>query len=213
MNKRRRPAAKKRGRSSEVERLKALANPLRMRILEQVAMQPMTVSAVAAALGESRTKLYRHMDLLRQRGFVEVASTRKVSGITERTYRAISGSLVFDRPFPGVRTSESERAVAESLRTMFDQTTADILEAIASGRVDLTDKDKSAGTLVAFRAFAQITEGQVEEFVLRMQALIEELEVMKTGPGEKRVPYGFTFAVHPASEKPPPGDKTMGEGS
>ena len=50
---------------SDLDQVKALAHPLRMRIIETLAgPEPMTTKQVAEALGEKPTRLYHHVDML-----------------------------------------------------------------------------------------------------------------------------------------------------
>jgi DNA-binding transcriptional ArsR family regulator len=68
--------------------LKALADPLRLRVLLSVRRQPRTVKDLAAVLGVPQTRLYYHVKLLEQHGLIRVVDRRMVSGIEERTYSA-----------------------------------------------------------------------------------------------------------------------------
>ena len=75
---------------SDVETLKALSDPVRLRILETMvtaADEAWTVKRLAKALGSGTTKLYHHIDILEERDLIRVAGTRVVSGIIETSYR------------------------------------------------------------------------------------------------------------------------------
>jgi DNA-binding transcriptional ArsR family regulator len=77
-----------------VAELKALADPLRLAILDALSGGParelrvLSVKELAAELGEPKTKLYRHIKLLEAAGLIRVAATRLVSGIVEQRYQA-----------------------------------------------------------------------------------------------------------------------------
>ncbi len=68
--------------------IKAIADPLRMRVLMEIASGRRTVKAIAASLGVPKTRLYYHVNLLERHGMIRVASRRVVSGIEERSYEA-----------------------------------------------------------------------------------------------------------------------------
>src|SRR5919199_432922 len=72
---------------SDLDSLRVIADPLRLRILESL-IEPRTVKQVAAELGIFPTKLYYHMQLLERHGLIMVVDTRLVSGILEKRYRA-----------------------------------------------------------------------------------------------------------------------------
>ena len=82
-----------------VAELKALADPLRMAILQALTsrapdeMRVLSVKELAAELGEPKTKLYRHIKQLEVAGLIRVASTRLVSGIQEQRYQARQADL------------------------------------------------------------------------------------------------------------------------
>jgi len=75
---------------SDPAALKALADPLRLRVLDLVGSEPTrlwTVKDLAAALGQPVTKLYHHVKLLAASDLIVDAETRVVSGIVEHRYR------------------------------------------------------------------------------------------------------------------------------
>lgn len=188
----------------QIERLKALANPLRIRILEQLAKSPMTVSEVAAALGEPRTKLYRHVAVLVRQRFISVASKRKVSGIFEKTYETKPGAMVLDQAVSAAEKSEYETALEAGLAAGFEQTRREIRGAIQVGRIDVTDEEGPT-TLMGLRGYMHLTEQQAEEFAQRLQRQLKELEGSVAGGEEKTDRYGFTMVFHAAAEPPTEG--------
>src|SRR5262245_18642825 len=76
---------------SDLEQIRALAHPLRQRILAALAAAARTTKQVAAALGERHTKLYHHVELLEEVGLIRLTETRPNRGTTEKYYRAVAG--------------------------------------------------------------------------------------------------------------------------
>jgi DNA-binding transcriptional ArsR family regulator len=98
----------------DVESLRALADPTRLAILTAL-MEPvdgelpvMSAKELAAHLGESQTKLYRHIRQLEAAGLIRVAATRMVSGILEQRYQACQRDLSFGSGFLREHADESE---------------------------------------------------------------------------------------------------------
>jgi DNA-binding transcriptional ArsR family regulator len=79
-----------------VAELRALAHPLRLRVLERFAEQPRTTKQVALLLGEPPTRLYHHVAALERAGLLRLTETRKNRGTVEKWYEAIARS--FDSP-------------------------------------------------------------------------------------------------------------------
>lgn len=81
----------------KMEQVKALAEPLRVRVLELLCQKPMTAKQIALALGEKPTKLYHHVEALERVGLINLTETRPVRGTTEKYYEAIARRFAIDR--------------------------------------------------------------------------------------------------------------------
>lgn len=83
---------------TDVDTIKALADPTRLAILRALSRDrvPKSAKELAEDLGEPQTKLYRHLKVLLEAGLIEVAETRVVSGIVETKYRAAQSSVTID---------------------------------------------------------------------------------------------------------------------
>ena len=85
---------------SNVDILKALADPLRLDLLYALTRETgtglpvMSVKELAAELGEPQTKLYRHIKHLESAGLIHAVASRVVSGILEQRYQARRSSLM-----------------------------------------------------------------------------------------------------------------------
>ena len=73
--------------------LEALGSAMRMRILS-VARKPRSVREIAEALDVPITRLYYHVNLLHDVGFLEVVHTRKRGARLEKLYRVAGKSIV-----------------------------------------------------------------------------------------------------------------------
>jgi DNA-binding transcriptional ArsR family regulator len=111
---------------TEVEDLRAMADPTRLAILSAL-MDPrhgelpvMSAKELAAQLGESQTKLYRHIKQLESAGLIRVAATRMVSGILEQRYQARQRDLSFGDGFLRQHADESEAVMAALLNNFRD---------------------------------------------------------------------------------------------
>lgn len=71
------------------KQLRALAEPLRQRLLRQFA-RPSTIKEAAERLGEPLTKLYHHVDQLQAAGLIAVVSEQRRRAAVERTFQAVA---------------------------------------------------------------------------------------------------------------------------
>lgn len=120
-----------------VAELKALADPLRLAILDALTsgahreLRVLSVKELAAELGEPKTKLYRHIKLLEAAGLIRVAATRLVSGIVEQRYQACQVDL-FIGPWAMSERGEAEEAANVLVDFTLDRYRRDYLDYLAS---------------------------------------------------------------------------------
>ena len=156
---------------SDVETLKAMADPTRLAILtalmgrNRAHMRVMSVKELAAELGEPQTKLYRHVKQLEAAGLIHVAASRLVSGILEQRYQASQRDLMFGPGLlqdPAVADESELVAVAllERFRSQFFAAhRAGLIvpgdyppeEAYRKGMLAMTELRVSAGRAAAIR--------------------------------------------------------------
>lgn len=89
-------------------------HPLRPRILN-IARAPMSPTAIAAELGESRQKVNYHVRQLRRAGFLRAAGGRRKRGLVEQRVVASVGALAFERELSFV-SGEQRTAFTQALR-------------------------------------------------------------------------------------------------
>jgi DNA-binding transcriptional ArsR family regulator len=92
--------------------MRALAHPLRLRILELFAEAPRTTKHVAELLGEPPTRLYHHVAALERAGLLRLTETRKNRGTTEKWYEAISRTMGSSTSIHSARVAPRDQAAA-----------------------------------------------------------------------------------------------------
>jgi DNA-binding transcriptional ArsR family regulator len=129
------PTARTRGPSSAADRrrvtqeLRALAHPLRLRLLEQFAHGARTTMQVAADMGEPPTRLYHHVNALERAGILRLKRTRQVRGTTEKYFELAKRRIGVMR---AKDATPAARASLRGLTTMvFDEARAELMAALA----------------------------------------------------------------------------------
>lgn len=80
----------------EPERMAALLDPLRLRILGALADEPDSSTGIAARLGEARQKVNYHVRALEGAGFLELHEERRKGNCIERIVRTTARRWVLD---------------------------------------------------------------------------------------------------------------------
>ena len=192
----------------DVETLRALSDPLRLRILETMVQRlgpAWSVKELAAALGVPQTRLYHHIDLLAERGLVVPVERRIVSGIVETRYRAAASAFQLDRRLLFAPTEESQSALHQTLASVFDRSRDEIWAAVEQGAVDAADSAPPERRLLLSRGILRLPPARVAELRERLMALIAEFEA---DPAPAGASYGLVLALYPA---PPAGEPGRSE--
>ena len=134
-------------RISDLDQVKALAHPLRMRIIETLAASdPMTTKQVAVALGEKPTRLYHHVDMLQKTGLIRLTHTRQNRGTTEKYYEAIAKQFRAGADlFSDESSDDQKNALRPMIRTVFDNTLSEMLRLVELN--DFEEKLEEEGML------------------------------------------------------------------
>jgi DNA-binding transcriptional ArsR family regulator len=115
-------------RITDFRQIRAIADPLRIRMLQLFAEEPLTTKQVADRLGEKPTRLYNHTRALEQAGLIRLVRTRQNRGTTERYLEAV-GSLfeVDERLFaPGPRGSGGQEGTSSIAAALLRSAAAEL---------------------------------------------------------------------------------------
>ena len=110
-----------------VEQLRAVADPLRIRIFESLARQPMTATQVGDELNIPAPKAHYHVRELERIGLVRLVETRERSGILEKYYRAVARNL---QAPPQLLQSSDPDEIAGAITEMFANVSQSLLTAL-----------------------------------------------------------------------------------
>jgi predicted ArsR family transcriptional regulator len=117
----------------DLKQVHLLSEPLKLRILQALAESAKTTKQVAAELGESVTKLYRHVDALHGAGLLEIVEERQKRGTIERTFRAVAQRFEADHSlFSAAAGDEGVEAARDMLRV----SESEILNVLSSAQAD-----------------------------------------------------------------------------
>lgn len=186
-------------RISDIGQVKALANPLRMRIIEKLATsEPMTTKQVAQSLGEKPTRLYHHVDLLEKAGLIRLTHTRQNRGATEKYYEAIARTFrAGEELFSDKSPSDQEDALRPMIHTIFDNTTSELLRLIDSQTFGNSIEEEGLLSYVEMH----LTQEQIDDVQQKLKDLLSHLQSFEDpeadADDERFRKYRLTLAHYP----------------
>ena len=164
-------AGLKRRRQATREELRAVANPLRLRILRLCLHEELTNKELAQRLGKDPGSLHHHVRMLVDTGFLEPTGVRtSASGALEKPYRATGKSWTIDVGDPATRTD---------------------LVMIDALRDEVLDAD-DADALVS-RLGLRLNDASAQELRQRLEAIIEEYAQRDDADGDL---FGLFVVLH-----------------
>lgn len=180
--------------------LKVIADPLRARLLEVIASQPLTVKQIAARMGSAPGKLYYHINLLEKHGLLRVVETRRVANMLEKTYQAAATQMDIAPALLTTTTAEGKDAVYDLITATLDATRADMLRSL---RTRYRQLDRGAGQIVRSvvinRDMRHLPDDRAEEFAQRLKSLLEEFAAQEVPEGTpEAMHYGLALAFYPS---------------
>jgi DNA-binding transcriptional ArsR family regulator len=193
-------------RISDVETIKALSDPLRLRILEAMTTghdETFTVKRLAGILGVSQTKLYHHVNQLVERDLVRPAGQRVVSGIIETSYRIGQLQISLDRSL----LAGDSAGLHDVLTTVFDSARDDIERGLRDGTIRIGEDADPGTKLIVSKGLARLTPAQAVEFRARLVELIGSFDLAEGASGEGAHPYGLVLGFYPISDQEPEEDE------
>lgn len=119
--------------------VKALAHPLRIRILAMLQERPSSPVQLAPRLGSTLGRVGHHVRVLRDIGLIELVETRRRRGAVEHVYRAPAVPRFSDGAWEGVGAAVRHRVIAAALEQVGDY----VAGSAAGGGFDRPDSNLS----------------------------------------------------------------------
>jgi DNA-binding transcriptional ArsR family regulator len=179
----------------DLEQIKVLADPLRIRVLEAFC-QERTTKQVAELLGEKATKLYHHVEALERVGLIALSRTRQNRGTMEKYYLAVArtfraDSRVFQPKAKG--GTEKSAALMQVISKFFDTTSAELAGLVERG--DAAAKGIEEEGIVSFLEIRG-TKAQLHELRDKLKTLVTEATA-ESGDHAVEGRYRLTLAYYP----------------
>lgn len=170
------------------EQLAALNSRLRMRILA-VCKEPRSVRETAELLDVPITRLYHHVNLLRDAGLIAVVEVRKSGARLEKIYRVTGRVIKADPESLGLLPDQKAAATA-MVSVVLEPTRA---EAEAAVRAHLQGGGQR---YYLGRDQAMLTDADASELINRLADFVADyLTDRNAGDDPEALPFAFTYAL------------------
>jgi DNA-binding transcriptional ArsR family regulator len=177
-----------------LEQVKALADPLRLRIMHAMQPAPLTTKQIAHQIGEKPAKLYYHVEALANLGLIALVETRAKRGTVEKYYRAVAKRflvghdlLMADGGAPRA-TNELQAVVASFL----ESTRTELMASLAHG---LLEPDADCLPAVLSRGYVRATSEKIRELSAKLHAWLEECQMIDQH--EATIQFGLSVVFYP----------------
>lgn len=195
---------------SGAQALRAISDPTRMRLMEVMVQRQdpaWSTKELAAALGVPTTRLYHHIEQLLAHGIVVPVEQRVVSGIIETRYRVAALSFQLDRRLFEGDTDTANRAIHDTLVTVFDSARDEIEAAMRSAASTPSEgtRDPDADRVLVARSLTRLSPARAAELRRRLNELQVEFADEDLPEAES---WGVVIAVYPM----PPTTKEPSDG-
>ncbi len=188
-------------RIEDLDTLKLIFDPHRMRVLESFAAEPRSVKQVAEELASTPHRLYYHVNLLEEHGLLIVAETHIVSGIVEKLYQVAARQFIVAPALISFGSQTGEEGLNILLSSILDETRRDITRSARGGEIDLVTKSPDPTSLLLRRGLAHIAPDRAHEFHQRLLTLLADFVEEGSHPHASDTPtYALTLAFYPTSQ-------------
>lgn len=185
----------------DLDTLKVLADPLRLRIRELM-LESTTVKQVAAALDLPPTKLYYHINLLEKHELIVLVDTRIVSGIIEKHYQVAAQHVRVAKHLLSGGDNNTE-GLSIAVDTFFETARDDLHQAVKAGAVEWDDEGERHKGLSLNTGSVRLTEAQAMDFYSEVEALFDRYhaisDAQKGDPNLQR--YRTFYVLFPRGDK------------
>lgn len=172
----------------DIEQIRLLSDPFKLQLIQAFAEGDKTTKQVAEELGESVTRLYRHVDALHDAGLLLITGEKQKRGTVERSFRAVAKRFEADHK---LFADENEGSATNAARDMLRVVEAEILDALAS------DANREEKASVFMRLRCKASPARIRQLRESLDDWIETVQNDDDGDDNNTEEIGGLIALYP----------------
>lgn len=172
---------------TQIEQLKALSDPLRIKILSRLIEKPMTGQQLSEYLKISRSKIHYHLGELEKNGIIEVVRREEKKGIMQKFYRSVAKSIIpSDELMPYVDSGSVRQLGLEVINRLKKKILKAPLSAFKFRAGSIEDQ-----TSLFSQFDVHMKPEEFASFLVEIETTLDRIKE-RDGSGEKKFAIGFT---------------------
>ncbi len=181
---------------NNLESLRVVSDSFRMQLLSLMG-EPCTVKDLAKSLDIPPHKLYYHINMLEEHGFIRVTSTRMVSAILEKFYQITAYQFRTNPELLAIKNPDKGlEGLDFYLQSILDSTKNDVKKSAEAGLLDFSPDAPRLRRLLAIRGILRYSPAKAEAFYARLEEILKELSADAEST-EDSAAYEFTALFFP----------------
>lgn len=184
----------------DLDAAKAIADPLRLQIIEVLLHRPLSVKQIAEKLGLAPSKLYYHVNTLEKHDLVRVVDTTTHGNIIEKHYWVTAYNYSVEHGIYNFNVTEGEgkeNIISMALTTM-DTLREDFTRSIEARAFNLEHGAlPHPRQVIQTREVCRVSDDKISEFQARLRELINDFEALNELDNPKVQPYAFSVFLYP----------------
>ncbi len=184
----------------DLEAAKAIADPLRLQIIEVLLAKPLTVKQIANKLGLASSKLYYHVNTLEKYDIIRVVDTTVHGNVIEKHYWVTAYNYTMDQEIYNFNVQEpegKENLISTALTTL-DTVRDDFIRSIEARAFNLEHgAEPHPRRVIQYREICRVPDDKMESFQTRLNELLREFETLDESEDADIQPWAFTVFLYP----------------
>jgi len=176
-----------------IEQMRAIADPLRLRIVDALSQRALTATGLGERLGLPANKTHYHVRELEKVGLVRIVETREKGGILEKYYRAVAQTI--EIPGSLLRIAPPDESVA-TMDDYLQSYTRGFLRAFTQA-LHMPDPDKNDTRTTLASAYLWMTDDEYRDAMEQIYTLLTPYRDPRGIAGERE--HAFILSTYDTS--------------